>query len=61
MTILKSFWFRLVISLMGALIVNLAVLFTIPPTTTFGMIVKDVVSLIIAGIIYFKILKREVC
>lgn len=59
MGIFKSFWFRLVIALLGALFIELAILFTIPPTTTLGIVLKDVLSLIIFGFIYFKMLKTD--
>ncbi len=59
MEIFKSFWFRLFISLLGGLAIELAILFTIPPTTTPDYIFKDVLSLIICGLIYFKILKKS--
>lgn len=59
MELFKSFWLRISISVMTALAVNLAILFIIPPTTTFGIIFKDLVSLILFCIIYFKILKKD--
>lgn len=61
MEFFKPFWIRIVPSLLVALAVNLAILFVIPPTTTFGIIVKDVVSLSIAALIYFKILYGGQC
>ena len=48
---------RLIISLLTALIVNLAILFTVPPATTFGIIIKDVLSLLVGGVVYFIFLK----
>lgn len=41
MDIFKSFFCRILVSLLGALVVNLAILFVIPPTTTVGIIIKD--------------------
>lgn len=61
MEFFKSFWIRIVPSLLVALAVNLAILFVIPPTTAFGIIVKDVASLSIAALIYFKILYGGQC
>lgn len=44
---------------MAALLINLLILFIIPPTTTIGIIIKDVISLIVFAIIYFKVLKDD--
>lgn len=56
---IKSIWIRTIIALFGALIPNLIILFTIPPTTTLGIIVKDISSLIVFLLIYFKILRKD--
>lgn len=58
MTILKSFWFRLAAAMLVALFFNLLILFVIPPTNTLGIVVKDIASLIIGGIIYLWILRH---
>lgn len=56
---IKSIWIRTTIALFGALLLNLTILFTIPPTTTPGIIVKDISSLIVFILIYFKILRKD--
>ncbi len=49
---------RFIASLSVALLFQIVILFTIPPSTTLGIIFKDVLSLLICAILYFKILKR---
>ncbi len=46
-------------SLLAALFVNLVILFTIPPTTTQGIIAKDALSLVVFGVIFFIFFKRK--
>jgi len=53
-----SILFKIIVALLSALFINLAILFTIPPTTTFGIIAKDVLSLLVGGVIFFVFLRR---
>ncbi len=53
-----SFLTKVILSLLAALFFNLFILFIIPPTTTFGVIIKDVLSLLVGGVIFFTFMKR---
>ncbi|WP_303030732.1 hypothetical protein [uncultured Duncaniella sp.] len=55
---LMRLYVRFIASLSVALLFQIVILFTIPPSTTLGIIFKDVLSLLICAILYFKILKR---
>lgn len=52
------FLIRFELSIFASLLINLLILFTIPPSTTFGNIAKDALSLLVGGVVFFILLKR---
>jgi len=50
-------WFKINIALLASLFVDLAILFTIPPTTTIGKVAQDGLSLLVFVVISVCLLR----
>lgn len=59
MTSFITLWKKLLPALFGALVINLTIMFTVPPATTAEIIIKDALSLIVGLAIYMKLNGRH--